>query len=128
MKSIFLKLDANKDGFLSSEEIQQGMEQVTPDVAGLVGGKPDWGAAAKELDANSDGLISYDEFIVACYNRRSLLNNENLKIAFDLLDVDKDGKIQKHDLAQCLASTSTNQVIDVEEKIWTSLAGEADAN
>ena len=82
----------------------------------------------KQLDVNGDGRVNFDEFIAACYDRRSLLNDENLKLAFDLLDVDNDGKIQKRDLAACLASTSTMNDIDVGEEIWTSLAGDADAN
>ena len=82
----------------------------------------------KQLDVNGDGRVNFDEFIAACYDRRSLLNDENLKLAFDLLDADNDGKIQKRDLAECMAGTSTMNDIDVGEEIWTSLAGDADAN
>ena len=128
LKRIFLELDVDQDGQISEDEMLQGMESVTKDLQELVGGKPDWGQMFKQLDVNGDGRVNFDEFIAACYDRRSLLNDDNLKLAFDLLDVDNDGKIQKRDLAACLASTSTMNNIDVGEEIWTSLAGDADAN
>ena len=94
MKAIFLELDKNNDGILSETEILAGMERVRPDIENLLGDGTDWTALVRAVDTDGDGRVSYDEFIAACYSRKSLLNDENLRIAFDLLDANGDGEIQ----------------------------------
>ena len=43
------------------------------------------------VDTNDDGRIDFEEFCNATYDRRKLLNEKNLRIAFDLFDSNKDG-------------------------------------
>ena len=50
------------------------------------------------VDSNGDGLIDYDEFMTAAANRAKLLNKENLKAAFKVLDANGDGKITPDEL------------------------------
>lgn len=47
------------------------------------------------MDTNNDGRIDYGEFITAMTNKDRLLNEENLRIAFDIFDLNKDGFISK---------------------------------
>ena len=51
-----------------------------------------------DLDINGDGKISYDEFVKATYNRRKILNDKNLQIAFEMIDENGDYKISKEEL------------------------------
>ena len=37
----------------------------------------------QDLDQDGDGKVNYEEFSTACYNRIGLLNDENLRLAFD---------------------------------------------
>ena len=58
------------------------------------------------LDVNGDGKISYDEFVQATYNRRKILNDKNLKIAFEMMDENGDGKISKEELQKIIATST----------------------
>ncbi len=50
------------------------------------------------MDTNHDGKIDYGEFITAAVNRAKLLNEENLRIAFNLFDADGNGVISKEEI------------------------------
>ena len=68
-------------------------------VLGLMrAGAQDWHELVHQLDTNQDGKIDYGEFITAAVNRTRLLNEENLRIAFNLLDKDGNGYISKDEL------------------------------
>ena len=95
LKQMFLRLDTSQDGFLSVDELQVGMGQVL----GLMrAGSQDWEQLVTQLDTNQDGKIDYGEFITAAVNRTRLLNEENLRIAFNLFDKDGNGLISKEEL------------------------------
>ena len=44
-------------------------------------------------DTDGDGKIDYLEFIQAAINHKTILNKENVKMVFEMFDVNKDGKI-----------------------------------
>ena len=64
----------------------------------LRAGSQDWHELVNQLDTNHDGKIDYGEFITAAVNRARLLNEENLKIAFNLFDKDGNGVISKEEI------------------------------
>ena len=88
MKQMFLGLDSSNDGFLTVEELQAGMSQV---LGVMRAGGQDWNDLIHQLDTNRDGKIDYGEFITAAVNRARLLNEENLRIAFNMFDTDGNG-------------------------------------
>ena len=45
------------------------------------------------MDANGDGVITWEEFIAAAINKITLLNERNVRAAFDALDEDGNGRI-----------------------------------
>ena len=61
-------------------------------------GSQDWEQLVNQLDTNQDGKIDYGEYITAAVNRIRLLNEENLRIAFNLFDKDGNGLISKEEL------------------------------
>ena len=54
----------------------------------LGGNGPNWQSAFDAIDVDHDGLINYEEFTMAAYNRAKLINEANLHIAFDFVDED----------------------------------------
>ena len=44
-------------------------------------------------DADGSGEIDYSEWIIASVNKRKLLSQEKLELAFNLFDKDKSGSI-----------------------------------
>ena len=59
-----------------------------------LGKEPDWKKLIECIDMDKDGMIDFAEFVTAASNRYVLLMNEdNLRTAFDVLDVDGNGQI-----------------------------------
>ena len=50
------------------------------------------------LDQNKDGLIDYNEFVQASMDQQECLKEENLKVAFELLDKDGSGTLSIEEL------------------------------
>ena len=50
------------------------------------------------LDKNGDGVVSYDEFIAAAIDKVALLNQKNIKSAFELIDTDNSGFLTVEEL------------------------------
>ena len=68
-----------------------------------------------DIDGNLDGVISYEEFLRVTVNKKKLLNERNLQIAFDKFDLDKDGKLSKTEIKTVLDTTDfeyINRLID----------------
>ena len=55
-------------------------------------------ALMKSADLNGDGRIDYAEFIAAAYEKSLLLSQQNLRAAFNMMDVDGDGTLTKDEL------------------------------
>ena len=91
----------------------------------------DYEALIDALDSNKDGTIDYDEFIRAAYNPKELINQENLKVAFDSIDYDGDGSIDIKELRKVFSngvieSLSESNEIAAEEEKWTAFLEEVD--
>lgn len=71
----FDRIDTNKDGLLSPEELRAA--------------RPQGGHAHARIDANGDGLISRDE----------AKNSPRLAENFDAIDANKDGMLSRDELA-----------------------------
>jgi Ca2+-binding EF-hand superfamily protein len=79
----FDKLDLNKDGYVTQEEMQQARDTRKGDM------KEKMEARFKEADANSDGQISLDE---------AQAKMPRVAERFSTLDTDKNGLLSKDEL------------------------------
>jgi len=55
-------------------------------------------------DIDGSGEIDYSEWLVATLNRRSLISDEKLQIAFSFFDKDGSGSISVDELKEVLGS------------------------
>lgn len=46
-----------------------------------------------ELDLNKNGFIDYSEFLNAACNKQEVITNNNLRLVFEMIDIDKSGYI-----------------------------------
>lgn len=107
LKKMFLRLDEDKNGTLTIDEIRHGMDEIEQTLSGASksSSKTERRAQYSEyremmmsLDKNGDGVVSYDEFIAAAVNKVALLNEKNISAAFNIIDVDNSGTITIEEL------------------------------
>jgi Ca2+-binding EF-hand superfamily protein len=79
---IYKALDLNKDGYLSLEEIKVGY----CDHMGKVMSTARLNTYFTQADANQDGKLDWNEFVVAQVDHDKLTTRENLKKLFDRYD------------------------------------------
>ena len=74
-------------------------------------------------DIDGSGEIDYSEWLVATLNRRSLISDEKLQIAFGFFDKDGSGSISVDELKEVLGSKRL-----VEDSVWNALIKDIDSD
>ena len=77
----------------------------------------------EKLDQNNDGDIDYTEFLISCSKNFKKVSKDNLVIAFNMFDIDGNGKITVDEIKAVLQN---EQISD--EDTWIALLQEADVN
>jgi len=96
---IFKKLDKNKDGILTKEELVQGYAEIYgQDLA-----EEEIIQIFDKMDMNKDGKIEYSEFIVAALDEKNLMSEKRLRAAFEMFDKDKSGSISVDEIKKVLS-------------------------
>lgn len=84
-----------------------------------------WDTIIEECDQNGDGQIDFQEFMSACINRKALMNQGDVKIAFNILDENNDGQISLEDFNDIFCSYGGAKM---DNDVWQQLLQEADRN
>lgn len=121
LSKIFQKLDKNKDGQLSKEEIIEGYKEIFKDEA-LCERKAE--KIMQQLDTNQSGFIDYNEFITGSLDKKQALNKKNLEVAFKLFDKDGDGHITKQEIIDVIGG----ELSDIDNVMWQDIINQADTN
>ena len=147
LTEIFKSFDKNHDGILSKDELIQGYAQLY--------GSTDRAQIEVELvllrvDTNGNGTIDYSEFLAANLQLTELLTNDKLQAAFNLFDIDQNGRITLEEIKSLLGgenlimsalggntgdqssqnggNNAQNTVQQYSNEMWRELIGEGDAN
>ena len=107
LQKVFQEMDVNNDGMLTYSEIKNAYEKYF----GKTISEMQINKIIEGMDSNSDGIISYEEFLRVSLNQNHFVDEKNLKLAFDLFDLNKDGKLSKEELITVL-DTSNFEYID----------------
>ena len=120
LKEVFIRFDESGDGHLQLDEIQKGLKQVLGHVKGAM---KIYEEIMNTLDKNCNGVIDYSEFLVAAADKETLLNNNNLMLAFNLMDADGNGSISRQELKNVFETSEKK-----DEELWTEIFDEVDVN
>merc|ERR1712176_937360 len=104
LRDKFSSLDVNGDGMLTAAEMREGMKKAgLPNIQDLE-------ALFKELDVDGSGIIDYTEFLAACLDKKTYMQEDACWQAFRVFDKNGDGKISQQELAQVLGDDTVQQV------------------
>ncbi|KAI8019958.1 hypothetical protein LOK49_LG04G01668 [Camellia lanceoleosa] len=96
VRKVFNRFDTNSDGKISLTELVHVMKALGSDTSEV-----DVKRMMEEIDTDHDGFISLDEF-ANFYRSSSAGGAQELKEAFDLYDLNKNGLISSTELHQIL--------------------------
>ena len=65
------------------------------------------------LDGDNNGYIEYEEFLRACIDKSSALNNDNLKYAFKFLDKDNSGTLSVDKIMKAFVKKGNETLKDI---------------
>ena len=116
LKEEFDKIDVNKDGEISKDELIKCLESIYPSQVA----KNKAEAIFKEIDFNNDGSINFSEFLTVNIQKEKLLNEETLDKAFRMFDLDGNGYITIDELKKTMPLEITTKAG------WRSLVSEVD--
>ena len=105
LENAFMKLDYNRDGKLTYEEIKNGYLKYFGDV-----NDEKLKEIINQIDNNYDGFISYEEFIRCSIEYKTLINDNNLKLAFEQFDNDNDGKLSKEEIKNIMGNPNIQYI------------------
>jgi len=106
LRECFTKLDKNRDGTLSIDEIRHGMKDAKIELP------DDIVAIIDKLDTDGSGNVDYTEFIAATLTRSQYLKQEVMWAAFRVFDIDGDGEITKAELAKILQEEENMEYVE----------------
>lgn len=107
LKKVFKSIDKNGDGRITYEELTKCFETVF----GKEIVKIELNKIMEEIDGDANGFISYEEFLRVSIHKSKLLDEKNLKIAFDTFDLNKDGKLSAEEIKQVLGANHKDYVM-----------------
>jgi len=121
LRETFTAIDVNGDGLLTLEELKAGLSR-----AGLTSVPSELQQIMEGLDSDNSGVIDYTEFLAATVDRRSYLQEDVCRTAFDVFDLDGDGTISQDELKKVLSTSEVQSMLSVQEA--SDLVRHADTN
>jgi len=112
LRKIFVSLDSNGDGLVTPSELRRGLQQ-----AGIRIPRPDLEEIVDSIDCDGSGEIDYTEFLAATLEKQQYMEEGVCWNAFNIFDLDHDGKISCKELKQVLDKTSTRSAAELVSQV-----------
>ena len=120
VKSTFLSLNKDNSGYLSSDEVRDGLRE-----AGHTLEASEMEEILRNVNFKQDGRISYSDFLSSVMIPRALLDDDMLWCAFIFFDVDNTGVVDEGKVKEALQRVGRSMSQDeVHEMLITVEAEE----
>ena len=124
LKSFFVKMDLNKDGVITFDELKQGLSKMNVNLE-----LDEVKELFKALDSNNDATIDYTEFLSCSINEKKYLKEERLYEFFHSLDKDHSGKLSLNEIKSAFGNDANSETINqLLKKVDKNGDGEIDYN
>lgn len=114
LKETFTKLDKNKDGTITKEELKEAIALLQETDASQATQIEN---LMKSLDVDGDGVISYDEWLMFTVQKKLDAKEERLYQAFKQFDLDGDGRISAEEIKKVLAMNNDNEIAQLIQEV-----------
>jgi calcium-dependent protein kinase len=116
LKEEFDRIDENKDGEISKDELIKCLETIYPNGEAKIKANEIF----NEIDFNHDGTINFSEYLTLTMEKERLINEDMLKKTFKLFDIDGNGYITIDELKETMPLELSNN------SSWLELVKEVD--
>jgi len=123
LKAFFMSLDANNDGVVNFQELQDGISKFgMQDVPGQIE------ELMEEIDVDQSGQIDYTEFLAAALDKKYVMEERVCWAAFQVFDHDGSGTISRNELQQVLHNTQVEALMGSSaiEKVLQDVDSDSD--
>ena len=119
LKKVFRSIDKDFDGKISKKELQVFINKFMNSSLDI-----EIDQMFDNMDADKNGMIEFEEFLIASINKNKLLNEDNLKKAFERFDFDGNGRIDAKEIKKVFQTLNGA----VEEQVWAMLICKVDVD
>ncbi|XP_024529122.1 calcium-dependent protein kinase 2 [Selaginella moellendorffii] len=126
LKELFKKMDVDKSGTITFEELKSGLAKQGYDMA-----ESEVRAIMESADVDGNGTIDYLEFISATMHMNKMDRENNLLAAFKQFDTDNSGFISVEELEQALyryGMVDEGMIKDIIKEVDVNKDGRIDYN
>mmetsp|Transcript_99269 Transcript_99269/g.155225 ORF Transcript_99269/g.155225 Transcript_99269/m.155225 type:complete len:519 (+) Transcript_99269:60-1616(+) len=123
LRDTFTTLDANGDGFLTHQELKDGLLK-----AGIREIPPDLQQIMEEVDSDGSGMIDYTEFLAATLDKKEYLQEDVCWAAFRVFDRNGDGKISTEELRLVLGDEDVSDAMHASAESLKKIIEDIDTN
>ena len=121
LRKCFIQFDTNGDGRLDRDELISGLKMV--DTKKDLEQEVD--RVMKIIDVDGNGFIEYEEFLRASLDKDKILTPENVKIVFQLFDINKTGSISPTELKKVMGQNADFYVLNCRSNRGSRLFGKS---
>lgn len=104
LKEMFFALDADGNGTITIEELQDGIKKMGMEVP------ENLMKIMSDVDSDGSGEIDYSEFLAATLDRRHYMCEDVCWAAFRTFDLDGNGQITKEELLEVLTGNASENI------------------
>ncbi len=122
LKKIFQYINKNHDGKITPNDLREGLLRIK----GHILTENEIVNIFKKIDQDHNGYIDYEEFLRASLDYTKIINQTNLKIAFNNFDINKDGLLDREELMYIFKADNIEYFDELIKKIDLNKDGKID--